>query len=105
MEVSKDDPVSLIFIREIDTYRRCLPYLTSVRGNGWDRKHWSQLFQILGFQTSGVGAVTVENLTLDHFLEKAAEIATHSEEIQELDSQVATQYHLFCNSIHGKSCK
>ena len=27
--------------------RRCLPYLKYVRGIGWERKHWTQLFSML----------------------------------------------------------
>lgn len=31
--------------------RRCLPYLKFVRGTGWERKHWKQLFGMLKLVT------------------------------------------------------
>lgn len=31
--------------------RRCLPYLKFVRGTGWERKHWTQLFAMLKLVT------------------------------------------------------
>lgn len=31
--------------------RRCLPYLKFVRGTGWERKHWTQLFVMLKLVT------------------------------------------------------
>eukprot|EP00803_Ostreobium_quekettii_P010766 evm.model.scf_587.3 EVM.evm.TU.scf_587.3 scf_587:58238-66053(+) len=87
MENSMDDPVSLIVMREVDKYGRCLPYLKHVKGNGWDRKHWLLLFGMLGIQTSGPSAVCLENLTLSIFLNKADALIQKSERIQELDSQ------------------
>ena len=35
----------------IVAYRRCLPYLKFVRGTGWERKHWKQLFGMLKLVT------------------------------------------------------
>ncbi len=32
-------------------HRRCLPYLKFVRGTGWERKHWTQLFIMLKLVT------------------------------------------------------
>ena len=32
-------------------HRRCLPYLKFVRGTGWERKHWTQLFTMLKLVT------------------------------------------------------
>ena len=39
--------------------RRCLPYLKFVRGSGWERKHWTQLFGMLKLVTK-VGPVVPE---------------------------------------------
>ena len=39
--------------------RRCLPFLKFVRGTGWERKHWTQLFGMLKLVTK-VGPVVME---------------------------------------------
>ncbi|GMH35100.1 hypothetical protein BSKO_02968 [Bryopsis sp. KO-2023] len=87
MEGSGTDPVALIVMREIDTYRRCMPNLTYVKGNGWDRRHWSQLFGLLNLQTKGPGAVSVENLTLAVWLGKADVLIQQAEALKALDAQ------------------
>ena len=58
-----------------------------LRGDGWDRAHWAQLFQILGFPAKGPDAVQVDNLALSHFLGKAAAILEKTEEIKALHAQ------------------
>lgn len=68
-------------------FRRALPNLKYVRGNGWERKHWAQLFTFLKLQTKGPGAVSIENLTLAHFLDKAEALAGSAAAIKALDSQ------------------
>ncbi len=40
----QDDPIALILLKEIDSYRRCLPHLkTTMRGAGWEDSHWLQV--------------------------------------------------------------
>ncbi|KAK9815706.1 hypothetical protein WJX72_008353 [[Myrmecia] bisecta] len=85
------DPVAIILLKEIDSYRRCLPHLKFVRGAGWERKHWSQLFNLLKMQTKGPTAVTIETLTLAHFLDKAEALAAAAEEIKALDAQAQAE--------------
>ena len=120
--------------------RRCLPYLKFVRGTGWERKHWTQLFVMLKLVTKvsaaacaalsrlqalpvhtscsylhctrsqnsciapvpndrqtrqncisamqGPDAVTYENLTLAHFLDKAERLAASANDIKALNAQV-----------------
>lgn len=41
--------------------RRCLPYLKFVRGTGWERKHWTQLFGMLKLVTKVGPGVTEPN--------------------------------------------
>ncbi|DBA90074.1 TPA: hypothetical protein ACH3X2_004335 [Trebouxia sp. C0005] len=81
------DPVAIILAKEIDSYRRCLPHLKFVRGTGWERKHWTQLFIMLKLVTKGPDAVTFDNLTLAHFLDKADRLAGCAEEIKALNAQ------------------
>ncbi|KAL0047749.1 hypothetical protein WJX82_010930, partial [Trebouxia sp. C0006] len=81
------DPVAIILAKEIDSYKRCLPYLKFVRGTGWERKHWTQLFIMLKLVTKGPDAVTFDNLTLAHFLDKADRLAGCAEDINALNAQ------------------
>ena len=137
------DSHSLLFCPIIfGVHRRCLPYLKFVRGTGWERKHWTQLFIMLKLVTKvrsysdkvnpnliqpryvyvymsshlgmhgqhqphplsqlftcvhdlqwrltmqGPDAVTFDNLTLAHFLDKADRLAGCAEEIKALNAQV-----------------
>ncbi len=67
-----DDPIAIILTNEIDNYTLCLPHLkSSLRGAGWEDSHWGQLFGMIGIKTTGPAAVSKENVTLTHFLEKA----------------------------------
>ena len=39
-----EDPIAVILMGEIDTYKRCLPYLKGcMRGAGWEDSHWLQV--------------------------------------------------------------
>lgn len=70
-----DDPIAIILLNEIDNYTRCLPHLkSSLRGAGWEETHWNTLFNMIGIKTTGPTAVTKENVTLTHFLEKADQV-------------------------------
>lgn len=74
-------------LQEIEKYRKSLPYLKYVRGDGWERNHWVQLFNLLGMPTKGPNAVSVETLTVDHFLDKADMLAKHGEQVKQLHAQ------------------
>ena len=74
-KIAGNDPVAMILMKEIDAYRRAIPHLKYVRGNGWEKKHWNKLFDMLQLPTKGPNAVTPENLTLAHFLDKADNLA------------------------------
>lgn len=91
LEGSGTDPVALIVMGQISAYRKCLPYMKCVRGDGWDKRHWTQLFGKLNFRTKGPNAISLENLTLGHWLEKADLLVTHAEFIKNLDAQVCTE--------------
>ena len=60
--------VDLAILKELDRYQRVLPNLKHVRGDGWEDKHWRQLFALVGLQTKGARAVDSTTLTLGHFL-------------------------------------
>lgn len=60
---------------------------TSPPSAGWEETHWLQLFHMLGFKTSGPNAITKENVTLAHFLDKADALVKNAEAIKALDSQ------------------
>ena len=45
------DAVAVVLLQEIDKYRKCLPFLKFVRGDGWESNHWAQLFKLLGAPT------------------------------------------------------
>ena len=81
------DPVALVILKELESYRKVMPMMRFLRGDGWDRAHWAQLFQILGFPAKGPDAVQVDNLALSHFLGKAAAILEKTEEIKALHAQ------------------
>lgn len=74
-KIASSDPVAMILMKEIDAYRRAIPNLKYVRGNGWEKKHWNKLFDMIHLPTKGPNAVTPENLTLAHFLDKADNLA------------------------------
>jgi hypothetical protein len=70
-----------------------LPYLKLVRGVGWEDSHWAQLFAWLGIKTTGPNAVSKDNVTLAHFLDKADAILKNAENIKKLDAQVRSKHH------------
>lgn len=84
----KSDAVSMILIDELERYRKLLPLLKFVRGEGWQDSHWAQLFTMLGIPVRGENAVTIENLRLHHFLDKADVMVEKADEIKQLQAQV-----------------
>jgi hypothetical protein len=61
---------------------RVLPFLTLLRGNGWESKHWHQLFSILGLKCK-----QKTTLSLRDFLASADAIAANTSKIKELNAQ------------------
>lgn len=80
-KIAGSDPVAMILMKEIDAYRRAIPYLKYVRGNGWEKKHWNRLFDMIKLPTKGPNAVSPENLKLSHFLDKADNLAKASKHV------------------------
>jgi dynein heavy chain 2 len=62
--------------------------------HGLQSNHWAQLFKLLGMPTKGNNAVTKENLTVDHFLDKADMLVKHGEEIKHLHAQAQGEFTL-----------
>eukprot|EP00959_Pyramimonas_sp_CCMP1952_P036974 773800-Pyramimonas_sp.AAC.2 len=83
----KKDAVGMLLLKEIEKYRKCLPYLKFVRGDGWERNHWNQLFALLKMPTKGPSAVSVESLTVDHFLDAADALAANGDAVKHLHAQ------------------
>mmetsp|Transcript_17017 Transcript_17017/g.54247 ORF Transcript_17017/g.54247 Transcript_17017/m.54247 type:complete len:3325 (+) Transcript_17017:156-10130(+) len=81
------DPVALILLKEINKYRKALPYLKFVRGDGWQDHHWSQLFGMLNFPTRGAEAKTKDNLKLQDFLNAAEKLTEKAEDVKHLHAQ------------------
>ncbi|GBG64465.1 hypothetical protein CBR_g44350 [Chara braunii] len=44
------DGVFYVILQEVDRFRKCQHILRFIRGEGWERHHWAQLFVIMGFQ-------------------------------------------------------
>ena len=83
----KKDAVAVLLLEQIEDYKRCIPVLKFCRGEGWELSHWAQLFSLLRFPTKGPEAVSRENLTLQHFLDKADLLVEKSEELKTLHAQ------------------
>ena len=81
------DPVALIILKEVESFRKCVPMLSFVRGDGWERTHWSQLFSLMAFPSKGADAVTLDNLNLGHFLSKANRLFSKADEVKALHAQ------------------
>lgn len=88
LQGSKSDGVALAALGELDSIRRCLPYLKFIRGDGWERKHWMQLFSLLKYDAKGPMAVSLETLTLHHWLTKAEVLIEKADLIKNLDAEV-----------------
>ena len=86
-ESESKDAIAVLLLEQIDEYKRALPGLKFCRGEGWESSHWAQLFSILRFPTKGPEAVTRENLTLQHFLDKADLLIEKADELKTLHSQ------------------
>lgn len=86
--------MDLAILRELDKYQRVLPNLKHVRGDGWEDKHWRQLFGLLGLPTKGPKAVDATTLTLGHFLSAADALAAKADEIGGLDAQAQGEHAL-----------
>jgi dynein heavy chain 2 len=83
-----DDPIVIILLKEIDQYKRMLPYLKScMRGAGWEDSHWLQMFTLIGLKTNGPNAVSKETVTLTHFLNVADAVVANADAIRALDAQ------------------
>lgn len=85
--LDKEKAVTQLLMDEIERYRKALPMLKFVRGEGWQDEHWAQLFSMLGLPVRGADAVTVENLKLDHFLTKADKLVERTDDIKQLQAQ------------------
>lgn len=67
-------------------YRRCLPYLKYVRGTGWERKHWTQLFSMLKL-------ITKVSHCADSLMRHAAYLVGLSAEVVVLEFLPACAWH------------
>jgi dynein heavy chain 2 len=85
-ETSKDG-VAVLLLSTIEEYKKAMPALKFCRGEGWESTHWAQLFSLLQFPTKGPEAVTRENLTLQHFLDKADLLIDKMDDLKTLHSQ------------------
>lgn len=99
-KIASTDPVAMILMKEIDAYRRAIPNLKYVRGNGWEKKHWNKLFDMIQLPTKGPNAVTPENLTLAHFLDKADNLAKASCSCRTRGLQLALAHPAACPQEH-----
>ena len=81
------DPVSIIILEKLDEYKRVMPHLKYMSGYGWEGIHWNMLFSMLSMPSRGIDAVTLDTLTLRHFLERTAQVIAHAEDIRELCRQ------------------
>ena len=76
-----------MLLEQIEEYKKALPALKFCRGEGWEGSHWAQLFSMLRFPTKGPEAVTRENLTLQHFLDRAELLIEKLDDLKKLHSQ------------------
>ena len=81
------DGVAVLLLETIEEYRKAIPALKFCRGEGWESSHWAQLFSLLRFPTKGPEAVTRENLTLQHFLDRADLLIEKTDELKTLHAQ------------------
>ena len=81
------DSVAVLLLETIEEYRKAIPALKFCRGEGWESSHWAQLFSLLRFPTKGPEAVTRENLTLQHFLDRADLLIEKMDELKTLHAQ------------------
>ena len=81
------DAVAVMLLEQIEEYKKALPALKFCRGEGWEGSHWAQLFSMLRFPTKGPEAVTRENLTLQHFLDRAELLIEKLDDLKKLHSQ------------------
>ena len=81
------DGVAVLLLETIEEYKKAMPALKFCRGEGWESTHWAQLFSLLQFPTKGPEAVSRENLTLQHFLDKADLLIDKMDELKTLHAQ------------------
>ena len=81
------DAVAVMLLEQIEEYKKAIPALKFCRGEGWEGSHWAQLFSMLRFPTKGPEAVTRENLTLQHFLDRADLLIEKLDQLKKLHSQ------------------
>ena len=77
------DAVALMLMREIEGYRKAVPALTYVRGDGYQPTHWAQMFSLLGLPTS----TKIDELTLGTFVGKAQRLLANVEQLKHLHAQ------------------
>ena len=89
-DATGDDPnsgssvVSTLVLEELEAYKAVLPLLKYARGDGWVEENWMSLFRLMNLPTRGEGAVTLETLTVDHFLKRASVLASKGDELKQL---------------------
>ena len=81
------DGVAVLLLETIEEYKKAMPALKFCRGEGWESTHWAQLFSLLQFPTIGPEAVSRENLTLQHLLDKADLLIDKMDELKMLHAQ------------------
>ena len=81
------DGVAVLLLETIEEYKKAVPALKFCRGEGWESTHWAQLFSLLRFPTKGPEAVTRENLTLEHFLDRADLLIEKMDDLKTLHAQ------------------
>ena len=83
------EPMVLHIIGVLDDYMHAFPLLAFVRGEAFTPEHWDTLFRTLEFQrTKGAeDRVTVESLTLGHFLDKADVLKQNEAALKNLAAQ------------------
>lgn len=76
--------VATLVLEELEDYKSVLPLLKYARGDGWVEENWMNLFKIMNLPTRGEGAVTLETLTVDHFLKRAKVVVSKADELKHL---------------------
>ena len=84
---------------EVESFRKCLPMLSFVRGDGWERTHWAQLFSLMAFPSKGADAVSLDNLNLGHFLNKADRLFAKADEVKALHAQAQGEVSRDCTRL------
>eukprot|EP00898_Chlorokybus_atmophyticus_P001659 jgi/Chlat1/2494/Chrsp175S08714 len=87
LKIDSKDGAGTMIVKEVEKMKRVVPCLGFIRGEGWQRTHWAQLFAIMQLPSRGPDEVRAETLTLAHIVSKSDVLVSNLDALKHLHAQ------------------